>query len=41
MKTIKLRFLYTLCIIAPLDWAARTIERLDVDTAEALRSLFS
>jgi hypothetical protein len=41
MKTIKLRFIYTLGMLAPLAWAARHIERLDGDTCQALRSLFS
>ena len=41
MKTIKLRFIYTLGMLAPLAWAARAIESLDADTCQALRSLFS
>lgn len=41
MKTIKLRFFYTLGMLAPLAWAARAIESLDHDTCRALRSLFS
>lgn len=41
MKTIKLRFFYTLGMLCPLTWAARAIESLDGDTCQALRSLFS
>jgi hypothetical protein len=41
MQTLKLRFIYTLGMLAPLAWAARAIERLDADTAEALRTLLS
>lgn len=41
MRTLKLRFIYTLGMLAPLAWAARQIERLDHDTAQALHSLFS
>ncbi len=41
MKTLKLRFFYTLGMLCPLTWAARAIESLDGDTCQALRSLFS
>ncbi len=41
MQRLKLRLMYALGMLAPLAWAAGHIERLDADTALALKNLFS
>jgi hypothetical protein len=38
---LKLRLIYALGMLAPLALVARHIERLDLDTALALKHLFS
>ncbi len=41
MQRIKLRLMYALGMLSPIAWVAWHIERIDADTALALKNLFS